>query len=139
MEFKFWYLFFIKFEAFNQLIFDIKGTFITEWDLGFKECQMLFKKPTFFADQLIEIAKYYGFDGWFINIENPIPKEQIRVLQQFIVYLRQRMQQVISNSIVLWYDSVLITGELKWQNQLNHLNQVLSRNFYSYTKKLKTL
>ena len=25
-----------------------------------------------FSEQLIGLAQYYGFDGWLINIENPI-------------------------------------------------------------------
>ena len=25
-----------------------------------------------FADQLVDIAEYYKFDGWLVNIENPI-------------------------------------------------------------------
>lgn len=24
------------------------------------------------ADKLVQISQYYGFDGWLINIENPL-------------------------------------------------------------------
>ena len=29
-------------------------------------------KVTQFAQQLIAMAEYYNFDGWLVNIENPI-------------------------------------------------------------------
>ncbi len=51
------------------------GTIITEWQDGAKLCSLLLRDESTalrFADQLISIADYYGFDGWLINIENPI-------------------------------------------------------------------
>ncbi len=51
------------------------GTVITEWHDGVKLCNMLLRDEAtavMFAEQLISIAEYYGFDGWLINIENPI-------------------------------------------------------------------
>ena len=53
----------------------VLGTFITEWDDGAARCAEIFKDQLSYrqvADQLVLIAKYYGFDGWLINIENPI-------------------------------------------------------------------
>ena len=32
------------------------------------------------------------------------------------------MHEAVPNSEVIWYDSVTIDRELKWQNQLNELN-----------------
>ena len=29
-------------------------------------------KVALFAQQLVALADYYGFDGWLVNIENPI-------------------------------------------------------------------
>ena len=51
------------------------GTVITEWQDGVKLCSVLLRDEAtavMFAEQLISIAEYYGFDGWLINIENPI-------------------------------------------------------------------
>jgi len=33
------------------------------------------------------------------------------------------MHQTCPGSKVIWYDSVTVAGELKWQNSLNQLNQ----------------
>jgi mannosyl-glycoprotein endo-beta-N-acetylglucosaminidase len=48
---------------------------ITEWEDGASRCAEIFKDQLSYrqvADQLVLIAKYYAFDGWLINIENPI-------------------------------------------------------------------
>ena len=48
---------------------------ITEWDDGKKRCDaVIANEVTYkqFADQLVKIADYYGFDGWLVNIENPV-------------------------------------------------------------------
>jgi len=51
------------------------GTLITEWDDGRKRChQFIETEDSYkaFADKLILITQYYGFDGWLVNIENPV-------------------------------------------------------------------
>jgi endo-beta-N-acetylglucosaminidase D len=51
------------------------GTFITEWDDGKARCQKLLESEDSYrevASKLVEITKYYKFDGWLINIENVI-------------------------------------------------------------------
>ena len=53
----------------------VLGTFITEWDEGEKICsQILETRGSYerFAKKLAEIACYYNFDGWLVNIENRI-------------------------------------------------------------------
>jgi mannosyl-glycoprotein endo-beta-N-acetylglucosaminidase len=48
---------------------------ITEWEDGASRCAEIIKDQLSYrqvADQLVLIAKYYAFDGWLINIENPI-------------------------------------------------------------------
>jgi endo-beta-N-acetylglucosaminidase D len=35
------------------------------------------KFDCFYAEKLVEIAKYYGFDGWFINIESQMDKASL--------------------------------------------------------------
>ena len=54
---------------------NITGTVITEWNDGKARCEEFLKSEDSykqFADQLVQISKYYGFDGWLINIENKI-------------------------------------------------------------------
>ena len=51
------------------------GTLITEWNDGKARCEMFLKTEKAYkqaADQLVAVAKYYGFDGWLVNIENVI-------------------------------------------------------------------
>ena len=52
-------------------------------------------------------------------------------------HLTKSMHKNVPNSEVIWYDSVTINGELKWQNQLNDLNSpyfnVCDGIFLNYT------
>ena len=51
------------------------GTLITEWDAGRERCEQFLQTEEAYvtlAEKLIQIAAYYKFDGWLINIENKI-------------------------------------------------------------------
>ena len=51
------------------------GTIITEWQDGAKLCGQLFGSDDLvmkLAQQLVDMAEYYNFDGWLVNIENPV-------------------------------------------------------------------
>lgn len=51
------------------------GTIITEWKDGAQLCHRLLGNEAtveLFAQQLVALAQYYCFDGWLVNIENPI-------------------------------------------------------------------
>lgn len=51
------------------------GTFITEWTDGATKCEAFLKTEESYrsvADKLVQISQCYGFDGWLINIENPL-------------------------------------------------------------------
>lgn len=41
----------------------------------------------------------------------------------FLRYLTDQMHERVTGSLVVWYDSVLETGNLDWQNQLNQSNK----------------
>ncbi|GGO64805.1 endo-beta-N-acetylglucosaminidase [Bowmanella pacifica] len=91
------------------------------------------------ADRLIEIANFYGFDGWLINQEtdltavkdnnNQLLKGQkdaargealaSRMLA-FVQYLTANAPQGME---IHWYDAMVASGEVRWQNQLNDQNQ----------------
>jgi mannosyl-glycoprotein endo-beta-N-acetylglucosaminidase len=43
---------------------------------------------------------------------------------QFLEYLTQQTKALVPNGMIIWYDSVIKSGELKWQNELNDANQV---------------
>lgn len=48
---------------------------------------------------------------------------QIPNLKEFVSHLTQTMHSSLPGSLVIWYDSVTIDGELSWQNQLNEKNK----------------
>lgn len=76
------------------------------------------------ADKLVEVAKYYNFDGWFINQEtgnrqNEKP-ELAKLMKEFLAY----MQEISPDNMeVIWYDSMIDDGRVFWQNRLNEYNK----------------
>ncbi|XP_023212293.1 cytosolic endo-beta-N-acetylglucosaminidase-like [Centruroides sculpturatus] len=100
------------------------GTVITEWDEGEKLCNELFKSAktqTLAACKLDAIARFYGFDGWLLNIENKC--QNTKDLENFVNILTEICHTNNPDSLIIWYDSVVTTGELKWQNELNASNK----------------
>lgn len=90
------------------------------------------------ADKLIQIADYYGFDGWLINQEtdltavkdaaNQLVEEQNDLVRgrelaaamlQFLQYLTANAPQGME---IHWYDAMVDSGEVRWQNRLNEQN-----------------
>lgn len=101
------------------------GTFITEWTPGKGICSKILENEETMdrtVDSLVAVANYFGFDGWLINIENEIEEEKIELLLRFCSRLTEKSKEKNSNSKVIWYDSVLHSGKLKWQNALNAKN-----------------
>jgi mannosyl-glycoprotein endo-beta-N-acetylglucosaminidase len=111
----------------------VLGTLITEDPTGAAENQELVFGPAgssmvafspFYADKLVDLACKRGFDGWFLNLESPLPSEQITHLVTFLEYLTRRMHAAKPGSLVLWYDSVTTAGAVDWQDALTPLNKV---------------
>ena len=91
---------------------------------------------------MVDITVCYGFDGWLINIENNI--DDSANLIYFVKKLTEALRKIDSDLYkVIWYDSVINTGELKWQNELNELNEsffnVCDGIFVNYTWKDENL
>lgn len=47
----------------------------------------------------------------------------VKNLPSFLRYLTAQLHQQVPGGQVLWYDSVLDNGQLKWQNELNEHNK----------------
>lgn len=75
------------------------------------------------VESLVLIAKSCQFEGWLLNVECSLIDDQIPMLKDFVEYLAFRMHQDVPHGIVLWYDSIIETGELRWQNELNDKNK----------------
>lgn len=70
------------------------------------------------ADKLIEVAEYYGFDGWFLNQETAGGNAQTAInMRDFMIYFQEN-----STLEIEWYDAMTENGNVSWQNQLNTLN-----------------
>jgi len=70
------------------------------------------------ADKLIEAAEYYGFDGYFVNQETAGGDAALAdQLIQFMEYF-----QANSDLQLMWYDAMVESGAIAWQEQLNSLN-----------------
>ncbi|CAG8484332.1 5754_t:CDS:2 [Scutellospora calospora] len=117
----------------------VLGNFITEGAPGSKDMELLLNGPdgqinkdgfsTFFADKFVQMAIYYKFDGWFINIESKLlgREKAARQLIQWMKYLTHEMHKnkcLFTNFFISIdrYDSITTSGEIKYQNILNDKN-----------------
>jgi endo-beta-N-acetylglucosaminidase D/PKD repeat protein len=73
------------------------------------------------ADKLIEVAEYYGFDGWFINqeTEGGTPETAAK-MKEFLAYLQANKPEGMH---IMWYDSMVDNGSISWQNKLTDQNK----------------
>ncbi|WP_052356841.1 endo-beta-N-acetylglucosaminidase [[Clostridium] dakarense] len=76
------------------------------------------------ADKLVEVAKHYNFDGWFINQETgdreTVKPELAKLMKEFLAYLQKIKPD---NMEIIWYDSMIDDGRVFWQNRLNDYNK----------------
>lgn len=121
----------------------VLGTFIAEWDEGKVVCRKLLstkESAQKYAERLAELALALGFDGWLLNIEvDKLDAGQILNLKEFVSHLTRVMHSSVAGSLVIWYDSVTINGDLRWQDQLNAKNKpffdICDGIFVNYTWK----
>lgn len=101
------------------------GTIITESDDGKLVCNELLKNSNQIdnvVEKLCAINQDYMFDGYLVNIENPV-EEEVEFLLEFIEKLTKKLKQYSTKNLVIYYDSIINDGKLKWQNELNELNK----------------
>ncbi|KAG5081396.1 hypothetical protein JHK86_005461 [Glycine max] len=72
---------------------------------------------------LAELAVNLGFDGWLLNMEVSLKPKQISNLKEFVNHLSLTTHSSVPGSLVIWYDSVTINGDLWWQDELNEHNK----------------
>lgn len=71
------------------------------------------------GDKLIEMARYFGFDGYFINQEGDITADQAARLLQMWSYMRQTAP---AGFHLQWYDSLTTAGHVSYQNEFDAVN-----------------
>ncbi|HTY08494.1 MAG TPA: FlgD immunoglobulin-like domain containing protein [Candidatus Edwardsbacteria bacterium] len=72
------------------------------------------------ADQLIAMAQYYGFDGWFFNLETAGNATLAAKLRDFFIYFNQVGTPLGVHAMM--YDSWIENGAVSYQNALNANN-----------------
>lgn len=90
------------------------------------------------AKKMVQIMDYYGFDGWFINIEELLPDNVSWInVQQFMIYLVKESKKVNVSAEIHWYDSNYVFGSMDYENELNKKNinmfqdkQIVSDGFF---------
>ncbi|WP_194926361.1 endo-beta-N-acetylglucosaminidase [Catenulispora pinisilvae] len=71
------------------------------------------------ADQLIAMARYFGFDGYFINQEATVASADAANLMAMLEYLRATAP---AGFHVQYYDAMMPDGTLNYQNQFDSTN-----------------
>ncbi|MEV7582961.1 endo-beta-N-acetylglucosaminidase [Streptomyces erythrochromogenes] len=74
------------------------------------------------AEQLVRVARAYGFDGWFVNAETDGGDSALATrMREFLRALRAAGEP--HGLRITWYDAMNSTGRVGWQGALNALNQ----------------
>ncbi|WP_051809553.1 endo-beta-N-acetylglucosaminidase [Streptomyces sp. NRRL S-378] len=74
------------------------------------------------AEQLVRVARAYGFDGWFVNAETDGGDSALATrMREFLRALRAAGAP--HGLRITWYDAMNSTGRVGWQGALNALNQ----------------
>ena len=71
------------------------------------------------ADKMIEMAEYFGFDGYFMNQEATISSTNAQKLMEMIKYMRAKAP---AGFHLQWYDSLRVTGQISYVNGFNSNN-----------------
>uniref|UniRef100_A0A914KYD5 Mannosyl-glycoprotein endo-beta-N-acetylglucosaminidase n=1 Tax=Meloidogyne incognita TaxID=6306 RepID=A0A914KYD5_MELIC len=101
----------------------ILGTFIIESVALFNQCFSDDSITDKIVSSLVDLCKNMNFDGWLINIENRVDPVYLDRLEWFLRKLRRDLRDYVHNCTqVIWYDSVVNSGKLRWQNELNKDN-----------------
>lgn len=64
----------------------------------------------------MDLAKYYGFDGYFINQEASIDSSYVPLFREMLKYMREQ------GVYIQWYDSATESGGVSYQNAFNSNN-----------------
>jgi len=76
--------------------------------------------------KLKEIIEYYNFDGWFINEETDTNATNGQLMYEFVRDLTAAIEPL--GKEVIWYDAMLLSGSVSWQNYLSGNNNAFLQN-----------
>ena len=69
------------------------------------------------ADKLIQMATYYGFDGFFINQETSGGNSATGA--KMIAFMKYFQAHKTATMEIMWYDAMIPNGSISYQNALN--------------------
>ncbi|MDC8002741.1 T9SS type A sorting domain-containing protein [Aureisphaera galaxeae] len=75
---------------------------------------------------MVQIMEHYNFDGWFINEETNTNSATAQLMYEFLRDLTTAVEVVGKD--VMWYDAMLLSGNVDWQNRLNANNSPFVQN-----------
>ncbi len=77
--------------------------------------------------KLKDIIEYYNFDGWFINEETSgLGATNGQLMYEFVRELTAAIEPL--GKEVMWYDAMLLNGNVSWQNYLSGSNYPFLQN-----------
>ncbi|WP_339319161.1 S-layer homology domain-containing protein [Paenibacillus sp. FSL R10-2734] len=79
------------------------------------------------ADKLIEIAQYYGFDGYTINQESSSSPESMAKLKRMLAYIEKKKPQ---NFVMTWYNGKGRLGDSDVKNWLQDGEERLNDDWW---------
>lgn len=103
----------------------VLGTIIVEFDNAKRTLdELLCSRQDIYryVEAFVLVTKSFGFDGWLLNIECGVDEKQVPRLKEFVRQMTKRIKEEIPNGTVIWYDSVIESGSLSWQNEVNEQN-----------------
>lgn len=69
-----------------------------------------------YAQKLVDIMNYYGFDGYFINQEKGFDADKIPLFKEMIAWMTSQ------GCYIQWYDAINPDGTVSYQNEFNKVN-----------------
>lgn len=75
------------------------------------------------VEALVFVAKHCRFEGWLLNVECSVGRAMVPMLRQFVERLTQRTHDEVAHGTIIWYDSIIDSGYVRWQNELNVRNK----------------
>ncbi|XP_016948722.1 cytosolic endo-beta-N-acetylglucosaminidase isoform X1 [Drosophila biarmipes] len=100
----------------------VLGTFIVEAPGLLDEVLATEESVSRTVQALTRLCQHFGFEGWLVNVEVTVPQRNVPNLYRFVRELTAATEARVPHGRVFWYDSVLESGELLWQNELNPRN-----------------
>lgn len=75
------------------------------------------------GDKLVEMAKYFGYDGYFLNVEEYLPSDQAALLAKMMLAMKAKAKASgMTHFYLQYYDAMLPDGSLNYQGQINEQN-----------------